>query len=433
MAETIDLTIDSLTYGGRGVGRYNGKAIFVPAVLPGEIVQCRIIRDKKRYCEAELISVLNVSADRREPPCRFFPECGGCQWQHIPYQIQLHWKEKIFIDTLVRATGCNPELIQSIIAAPDESGYRCRTQIKCRMTEQGLIAGFYRAGSHHIVDTDKCLILDPSIPPLLELFRVCIVNFAQADQINQIDFCVDSVSQVSLVVHFTGTDIAGLHSALQKMVDAGLSLHLQSGRNGLAKTMCKGISQSITPETDAVLQLGFPPGGFTQINLKQNMRLVKEVLHGAIKSGQEKVLDLYCGVGNFSLPLARICAEVVGVEEYAPGVKAAINNARNNSLDNVRFIAGRAERVIEQLSKSTRFDTVVLDPPRNGAAQVIKVLLQMQPERIVYVSCDPTTMARDLSVLLQNGYNILSARPVDMFPQTWHIEGIAILSRNGSY
>ena len=432
MTELIELTIDSLSYGGRGVGRYDGKAVFVPFVLPGEIVQCRIVRDKKRYCEADLVAVLKASVDRREPPCRFFPECGGCQWQHIPYQTQLHWKEKIFADTLVRATGCDPALIQPIIAAPDESGYRCRTQIKCKMTDQGLIAGFYRSGSHYIVDTDNCLILDPSIPPLLELFRVSIATFAQADKVSQIDFCVDSVSQVGLVVHFTGTDVAGLHSALQQMVDTGLSLHLQAGRHGIAKTLAEGSPQMITPETDKILQLGFPPGGFTQINLKQNTRLVNEVLKAAIRSGHEKVLDLYSGIGNFSLPLAQLCTEVVGVEEYLPGVEAAIQNARSNKLTNVSFIAGRSERIIGQFLKSSQFDTVVLDPPRSGAAQVVKSLLQMQPERIVYVSCDPTTMARDLSVLLRNGYRLLSARPVDMFPQTWHIEGVAILTRNVS-
>lgn len=430
MADLVELTIDALTYGGRGVGRYDGKAVFVPLVLPGEIIQCRIVRDKKRYCEAELIAVLKASTDRREPPCRFFPECGGCQWQHIPYQTQLHWKEKIFTDTLVRATGCDTAQILPIIAAPDESGYRCRAQIKFRMTDQGLIAGFYRTGTHHIVDTDNCLILDTLIPPVLDRFRGSVARFSQADRIKQVDFCVDSVSRISLVVHFSGTDVAGLGKALQTMAaDDSLSLYLQPDHKRVLITLSESTPQIITPEEDEVLHLGFPPGGFTQINLRQNRCLVKEVLKGAIHSGLERVLDLYSGIGNFSLPLARICAEVVGVEEYLPGVEAAIQNTRSNKLTNVSFIAGRSERIIEQLIKSSQFDTVVLDPPRSGAVQVVKSLLQMRPERIVYVSCDPTTMARDLSVLLHNGYRLLSARPVDMFPQTWHIEGVAVLTR----
>ena len=431
MDELVELTIDSLSYGGRGVGRYNGKAVFVPLVLPDELVQCRVVKDKKRYCEAELVAVIKASTDRREPPCRFFPECGGCQWQHIPYRTQLYWKEKIFTDTLIRATGCDTAQILPIIAAPDEFGYRCRAQIKFRMTDQGLVAGFYRTGTHHIVDTDNCLILDSLIPPVLDRFRDSVASFSQADRIKQVDFCVDSVSRISLVVHFSGTDVAGLGKALQTMAaDDSLSLYLQPDHNKVLKTLPESTPQIITPEDDNVLHLEFPPGGFTQINLLQNRRLVKEVLKGAVHTGFERVLDLYSGVGNFSLPLARICAEVVGVEEYSPGVDAAIQNARSNKLDNVSFIVGRAERIIEQLVKSSRFNTVVLDPPRSGAAQVIKSLLQMQSERIVYVSCDPTTMARDLSALLHNGYRLLSARPVDMFPQTWHIEGVAVLARS---
>ena len=431
MGDLIELTIDSLSYGGRGVGRHDGKAVFVPTVLPAEVVQVRIVRDKKRYCEAELIKVLHPSPDRRDSPCKFFPECGGCQWQHIPYPIQLHWKEKIFTDTLVRGAGCDAAQLLPIIAAPDETGYRCRTQIKCRMTDQGMIAGFYQSGSHSIVDSDICQVLDPLIPHVLERFRESVVKFSQADKINQLDFCVDSFNRISLVVHFTGSDLAGLGNALQKMADDNLAIYLQSSRNGKLTTLLKGPSQAITPENDKILQLGFPPGGFIQINLQQNKRLVEAVLQGAVQSGFEKVLDLYSGVGNFSLPLARICSEVVGVEEFAPGVEAAIKNARHNNLNNVRFITGRAERVIEQLAKTTDFDSVVLDPPRSGAAQVVKSLLRMMPARIVYVSCDPTTMARDLSSLLNNGYGLLSARPFDMFPQTWHIEGIAILTRTG--
>ena len=291
MSDLIVLTIDSLSYGGRGVGRHDGKAVFVPTVLPGEVVQCRIVRDKKRYCEAELVQVLQPSADRRVSPCKFFPECGGCQWQHIPYPIQMYWKEKIFTDTLIRATGCDTAQILPIIAAPDETGYRCRAQIKCRLTGHGLVAGFYRVGSHTIVDTDKCQVLDPLLPPVLECFRECVTSFSQADRINQLDFCVDSFNRISLVVHFTGDDVVGLGRVVQKIGVDSLSIYLQSGRNGKLTTLSKGPSQAIAPEDDEILQLGFPPGGFTQINLQQNKRLVEAVLQGAVQSGSERVLD----------------------------------------------------------------------------------------------------------------------------------------------
>ncbi len=429
MDKSIELTIDSLTYGGRGVGRHDGKAVFVPLVLPGERVLCRVVRDKKRYCEAELITVLQASPDRRPPLCQFFSDCGGCQWQHLPYPVQLHWKEKIFTDILVRATGCDADRILPIAAAPAETGYRCRAQIRCRMTAQGLIAGFYQTGSHSIVDTDLCPVLDPLIPPLLRRFRSCMDHFPQADKIPQIDFCIDSNGGISLVLHFCGTDMVGLRGALQSLDSKGeLNLSIQTPDNRLSSVI-KGGAQSITPEDDSVLRLCFPPGGFIQINLQQNRRLVHEVLQNAIVSGRERILDLYAGIGNFSLPLARKCAEVVAVEEYEPGVTAAIRNAADNHLENVRFIAGRSERIIKQLVDGPRFDTIVLDPPRSGAAEVVESLLKLQPDRIVYVSCDPMTLARDLVSLLRGGYRLVSARPIDMFPQTWHIEGIALLEK----
>jgi 23S rRNA (uracil1939-C5)-methyltransferase len=431
MDKIIELTIDALSYGGRGVGRYDGKAVFVPSVLPGERVSCRILRDKKRYCEAELCEVLLASPDRREPLCRFFPECGGCQWQHLSYPLQMQWKEKIFAETIIRATGCDASLILPIIAAPDEIGYRCRAQIKCRLTAHGLIAGFYRAGSHTIVDTDVCPVLDPLIPPLLEGFRSCIAGYLHADKISQLDFCIDSAARSSLVVHFSGRDVSGLKAVLRELKsDERLSIYIQTGGHKIY-TVVSGDEQAIAPEHDEELQLRFPPGGFIQINLEQNRRLVSEVLKSAVQSGGERILDLYAGIGNFSLPLAKKCSAVVGVEEYTAGVEAAIHNARDNSISNCQFIAGRSERVIQQMVNGPQFDTVVLDPPRSGAGQAIPTLIKLQPDRIVYVSCDPTTLARDLVKLIEGGYQLMSAQPVDMFPQTWHIEGIAVLSRSG--
>lgn len=265
---------------------------------------------------------------------------------------------------------------------------------------------------------------------MLHRFRLSIANFSQADKIHQLDICVDPVGRASLAVHFSGTDSVGLRTALKGVGSEGkLTMQIETG-DAKTTTVSQGPLQTMTPEDDKILQLGFPPGGFIQINLQQNKRLVSEVLKGAIQSGSERVLDLYAGIGNFSLPLARNCVEVVGVEEYKPGVQAAIRNALSNNLDNVSFIAGRSERVIAQMVGGQRFETVVLDPPRSGAAPVIKSLLQLQPDRIVYVSCDPSTLARDLLLLKNGGYRLLSARPIDMFPQTWHIEGIAILVRS---
>lgn len=428
MDKLAELVIDSLTYGGRGVGRINGKAVFVPSVLPGELVKCRIVKEKKRYCEAELVSVVQPSDDRQNPPCPYFSECGGCQWQHISYAKQLQWKTKIFSDVLTRATGCDEDHLLPIVSAPNEFEYRCRAQIKCRMTAEGLVAGFYRSGTHRIVNIDNCQILDPVIPPLLKRFREAVRTFSQADCIPQLDICVVSGGQASLVVHYTGADTGELKTCLLDLSQVdNLTVSLQPHSGAVQTVFSNGAAQKFKPEDDGLLQLGFPPGGFIQVNLQQNRRLVAQVVKNLVLTGEETVLDVFSGVGNFSLPLARVCREVVAVEEYEPGVDAARNNAKNNKIENISFIAGRAERVMEQLANTSKFDAVVIDPPRAGAAKIIPALLKMQPKRIVYVSCDPTTLARDLSTLMKSGYQLMSAQAVDMFPQTWHIESVSVL------
>jgi 23S rRNA (uracil1939-C5)-methyltransferase len=424
-----NLRIDALAYGGSGVGRHEGKAIFVPFTAPGDLIRCRIVRDKKRYAEGEVAELLSPSPDRRDPPCPVFGECGGCQWQHLPYEEQCRWKERIFADTLSRRCAVAEEFLRPLVPSPDEWGYRSRVQFKCRQTEQGFVMGFYRQGSHFVIDVPHCPVLHPRLNEALRFFRQRLPESPCPDKIPQVDMAVGDNGRVRVVIHFIGRKRDPLVTYLQTLGgQGGFSLFLQTGRK---ETLCfvAGEEDLAIHVDNPLLRLAYGPGGFAQVNLAQNRALVEEVVRGAQLTGKERVLDLFCGMGNFTLPLARHAAEAVGVEDYGPSIKKAMQNALFNGIDNVFFHAHSAQGAAARHLDGRGFDLVVLDPPRTGAYEVAKELLSALPRRIMYVSCDPSTLARDLMPLLHGGYTLLWSRPFDLFPQTYHIESVTLLER----
>ena len=427
----VELHIDSLAFGGNGIGRRDGKAIFVPLTAPGDRIRCRIVRNKGRWAEAELVEILSPAPERMLPPCPVFGLCGGCQWQFLPYDGQAQWKERIYRDLLQRQAGVAPENILPIVAAPAPYAYRSRAQFKCTDTPQGFTLGYFRRGSHVVVDIAACPLLPAALNTLIPLLKSAIDHSGVAGQIPQIDAGIDDRGRVRLVVHTLGSAATAVAKLLQPLArQEDFALFVQSrGREGRLKHIC-GEEDLIISCDNPPLALAYKAGGFSQINLEQNRTLVNAVLSAAALHGTERVLDLYCGMGNFSLPLARRCAEVVGVEDYAPSITQAKINARQNGLNNIRFHARPAAGALRAYGQDTPFDLVVLDPPREGASDVCRELIALCPPRILYISCDPATQARDLKTLLQHGYRCVSAQPFDFFPQTHHIESLAILARN---
>ena len=427
----VELRIDSLVFGGNGIGRLDGKAIFVPLTAPGDQIRCRIVRDKGRWAEAELVEILAPAPERIIPPCPVFGLCGGCQWQFLPYDVQAQWKERIYRDLLQRQAGVAPENILPIVPAPAPFAYRSRVQFKCCNSATGFILGFFRRGSHVVEGISACPLLPKELNGLLPRLKSTITGSSLAGQIPQIDAGIDDRGKVRLVVHALGNAAPEVAKLLQPLaISEEFALFVQSGGR-------EGGLKHIYGEEDLVISCDTPPltlaykaGGFSQINLEQNRTLVNAVLAAAELHGTERVLDLYCGMGNFSLPLARRCAEVVGVEDYAPSILQAKSNARHNGLNNIRFHARPAAGALRAYGQDAPFDLVVLDPPREGANDVCRELIELSSPRILYISCDPATQARDLKTLLNHGYRCLSAQPFDFFPQTHHIESLAILARS---
>lgn len=425
----IDLVIDNLAFGGRGVGRHEGKAVFVPFTIPGERVRCRVLRDHKRHSEAELVEVLEPAPQRTTPACPVFGECGGCQWQHLPYTEQTTWKERIYRDFLTRALTVEASSFEPVVSSPAEWSYRCRAQIKCRRTENGFVAGFYRAGSHYVVDIEQCPLLAPELNQLFARLRSTLSGFRDAHRVPQLDLAVDDDGRTAVVVHYLETDSEPLRRLLQPLArELSCAVYVQSGRKETLVPLFSDDPLSICPLPDAPMRLHFPPGGFVQVNLEQNRRLVADVVAVA---GSGRVLDLFCGIGNFALPLADKVASVTGIEDYEPAVAAARANADRLGFGNTAFLNDDAADGLQKQRSPGRFDTVILDPPRSGAYRVVKGLLELMPDRIVYVSCDPATLARDLKPLVGNGYRPRLFRPYDMFPQTGHIESLNVLERDG--
>jgi 23S rRNA (uracil1939-C5)-methyltransferase len=422
----IDLQIDTLTLGGRGLGRHHGKAVFVPYSAPGDRVRCRVTRSRAQYDEAELVELLQPAPQRRSPPCPVFGRCGGCQWQHLPYPEQARWKEQLFTEQLLRAGVADATACLPVVAAPGEWRYRNRLQYKCRQTPHGFVAGFYRHASHFVIDAPHCLLAAPSIDSTYTILREVLPASPCPEAIPQVDIACSDDGSVAVVVHVLPEAAAGLRDWLTALAErSSFAVALQAGRKATLEALSGAPSlMTVVDEPPLGLQIG--AGGFAQVNPAQNRRLAAAVVAAAALTGGERVLDLYCGVGNFTLPLARRAGSVLGIEGYPPAVADARDNARRHTITNVAFSAEPAEGAAVHHGS---FDLVVLDPPRGGAYPVMRDLLKLRPPRILYISCDPATLVRDLQPLVHHGYSVVSSQPFDFFPQTWHIESLTLLER----
>lgn len=433
------VTIEKLAFGGTGIGRIDGKVCFVPFVAVGDVVRVALLREKKSYYEAKLIEVVNPSPGRTIPPCPIFGDCGGCNWQHLPYGEQLRAKEDIFSETLARIARVGAECITEPIAAPDPFGYRSRVQLKVRFAGDRLHVGFYRQGSHYVIDCACfCAIARSEVNDLIARLVPLLKHFPEPDRIPQIDIATGDSEDAVIVFHYigenTGRIVAWIKEHLGERIGA-TGIFMQCGRKSTmmkiwgSEWLSYGFSGDFPPGLSN-LRLMFRAGGFSQVNYSQNHAMVAEALRLLDLTGNERVLDLYCGNGNFSLPVALCCRELVGVEGYSPSIDDAESNARNNGITNARFVCQDAEQWLALHAEAgENFDVVMLDPPRAGAREAVQYIQYLQPKKILYVSCDPTTLARDIATLQKTGFEVVACKPIDMFPQTYHLESLTLLCK----
>lgn len=431
----MNCTIDKLAFSGNGVCRIDGKVCFVPFSCPGDQVTLRITQQKKSYSTAVIKDLLISSPDRIAPLCPVFGECGGCNWQHVRYPVQLEQKQQIFADALWRGARIDACFIRDIISSPIEYGYRSRVRFKVAVIDRNIQIGFFRNGSHEVVDAlDGCPVAIPVINEILAGFRLILPGCSEIGQITEI--CIDTGECGAVaIVHCSGHSKASLRKFLTEqstVLKSCTGLFLQSDKRIVPEKIWGSdeiiYSMAGPDAVSPVLKLSYLPGGFSQINQLQNAVILNEIRRlGAFKQSY-KLLDLYCGNGNFSLPVAAQVESVLGVEGAEGAIASANLNKSRNGIHNVQFRCDNVKSALHGLVEDGRkFDVVLLDPPRAGADEAVPDIVKLDPEKIIYVSCDPSTLARDLGIFAGFGYRVQECVPLDMFPHTYHIESVTSL------
>ena len=427
MRESHEVRVEKLVYGGEGLGRLaSGQAVFVSGALPGELVRAGIVRKRKGIFHAVAESIIEPSPDRVAPPCVGEKQCTGATWPFIAYPAQLRLKQEILLDALQRTGGMKPKRPLLIIPSPKTEHYRLRTQFNVRTEKGAQRIGFFRQGSYSLVEVEDAFLIHPLInrtlaavralitllPPLLEIH----INASPAGEVHLLVFGADETLK-PLDVFFAKLqkavpEVIGLSGFARKKKVGSL------GRNTLALEV-EGLALHATE------------GNFFQVNWGQNRNMVRTVLDFTGLTGSETVLDLYCGIGNFSLPLAKQAKQVIGIESGYGAIEDARKNAKLNGITNVEFIADDLQKGLKPLlERKQKADVIVLDPPRSGATlKTLERVLAFVPRKIVYISCNPSTLARDLKFFHLFGFRLDRLQPVDMFPWTYHIEAVAEMVR----
>ena len=430
----IQLKLDKMVYGGEALGRYEGKVVFVNGGIDGELVDVQVIRQKKDYLKGNVVRIIHPSEQRTAPLCKYFDICGGCQWQHIDYPQQLRFKQQIVHDQLTRIGGLDNLNVLPIIGMEFPWQYRNRARFVVKTANHGFTIGFYRIGTRAVVDIDYCHLISEQMNEVYAALRKIIKEKFKpfhaycAIEIKALDEGIMVFFITSPNFHFDLTKIMEEMKNIP-MIKGGHHLVVNKDESSLRTAYSFGKSTSTYSFEDIIVQA--QAASFFQINPIQAQRLFKETLRLLNPQENDYILDGHCGVGALTLLIAQKVREIVGVDISLSSIDDAKRNALSNQMKNVRFLQDSLKQAITQLDdldSECKFDAVILNPPRDGIVEkeVIQWLLQTKPTSIIYISCNPATLARDIKLLCQEGvYSLNMVQPVDMFPQTYHVETIA--------
>ena len=447
--ELITLTITSATAEGSGVGRTEeGIAVFVPQSAVGDTLTVRILKVKKTYAFGKIEAILTPAASRIEPDCPQFRQCGGCVWRHISYKEECRLKEQKVFDAITRIGGVQTTF-QPIISSERVDRYRNKAQLPLSRDREGKVCmGFYAFHSHRIIDCADCALQPKQFGEVIRVTR----DFVDAYDISVYDEStgkgrlrhlyirmgeVTGELMVCYVVNGNGLKhedilIKNLREALPELKTVVFNSNRENTNVILGSKNRVAYGSGTIEDVLCGMTFKISPFSFWQVNRAQAEKLYQKAREYAALTGSELLLDLYCGTGTIGLTMARECRELVGVEIIADAVRDAEENAARNEISNARFICADAPEAADRLKKEGLSpDVVILDPPRKGCGEeLVKTIGQMAPKRVVYVSCDPATLARDLKYFSENGYTAKEVTPCDMFSRTAHVESVALLTRN---
>lgn len=433
-SEPLPCTIETLSHDGRGIAREEGKTRFVDGALPGERVMAKMVSSRRKFDELRTEEVLEASPERITPPCDYADLCGGCSLQHMAPEAQIRFKENTLREHLAHFGGIEPGQWIAPMTSPS-LGYRRKARLGVRFVSKrdSVLVGFREKRNSFLADINHCVVLDPRIGEHIEPLRQLIRGLDAYQHIAQVEVaCGDDEAalifrnmvplsdhdQTALVVFGQAQD---LHIYLQpKGPDTVHRIWPEQGEERLSYRL---------PEFD--LTMKFHPMDFTQVNADINQRMVHRAVEWLDVQPDDRVLDLFCGLGNFTLPLARKAKQVVGVEGDDAMVVRGRENAELNGLSSVSFYGANLQGDFTAESwASEGFDRILIDPPRSGALEICEHLTAFGARRIVYVSCNPATLARDAGVIVSKGYRLVQAGVMDMFPHTTHVESIALFEKN---
>ena len=443
--DDITLTIDALGAEGQGIGRVDGYAVFVPGALPGEHVRAHMIKAGSAFGVGKLMGIEAPAPERAVPPCAIFAACGGCTLQHMEYSAQLAYKRKVIEDALVRIGGLKEVCVSPVLGMDDPLRYRNKGSFPLANTGHRVETGFFSPRSHRLVPMQDCLIQQQSvlqaafavrdwaneqrIPAYEEqtgngLLRHVVARTSCTGEVMAIVVATGTLPHKQELLEILRQRVAGLTSVYLNIQRAnsnvilGNDYRLLWGKERMEEQLC-GLS----------FLLG--PASFLQVNPVQTERLYMIALDLLALTGGERVVDAYCGIGTITLLLAQRAREVIGIENVPEAVEDARRNAQRNGMQNAQFLCEESEAALPRLlSEGLAFDALVMDPPRKGADEAfLRAVIESGVRRVLYISCNPATLARDCRILTDGGYRVQAVQPVDMFPHTVHVETVVLMSR----
>jgi 23S rRNA (uracil1939-C5)-methyltransferase len=427
------ITVESLSHDGRGVARLDGKTVFIEGALPGEQVGFEYLATHKKFDEARVTEVHEASSDRVLPKCAHFGVCGGCSLQHMEPGAQIRAKQQVLLDNLARIGGVAPETVLAPLTGP-VWGYRgkARLGVKDVIKKGRVLVGFREKRAPYIADLSRCEVLHPSVGEHLEELAAFIGQLDACARIPQIEVAVAEQATALIFRNLDTLGEADVNRLRRFATQSGMHVYLQPAGPDSVQALVPADSVLAYHLPEQQIEIRFRPNDFTQVNADINRQMVARVLGLLELDKTDNVLDLFCGLGNFTLPMARLAASVTGVEGDPGLVRRAHDNAILNGLGNVTFhVANLAEDQRLANWAGSACSKVLLDPPRSGAAEILDMLGNIAPQRIVYVSCHPGSLARDAGTLVnEKGYHLQAAGVMDMFPHTAHVESIALFERH---
>jgi len=429
--KVYEISIESLSNEGRGISHYDDKIIFTRGALPGERVIASRSLSRAKYEEADVVDILESSPDRIEPKCDVYGICGGCSFQHLSSKNQINAKQSWLKSAFMGQAKIEPKKWLQPLQV-ESWGYRRKARLGVRYVEkkEKVLVGFRERKSSFITVMSRCEVLHPSLGDNLELLGECIGKLSIKKHVPQIEVAIAELDTILILRHLEPMT-KGDESILKEYGDKlGITWYAQSGGLETIKPLNKAVSLTyVLPEHR--IEMSFLPNDFTQVNFALNQKMINLAIELLDLNSEDEVIDLFCGLGNFTLPISRYVNKIVGIEGDRGLVERAKANADANEITNASFYKADLFEDVSGFEwfRGQKYNKALIDPARTGAIEIVELLPKLSIERLVYVSCNPATLARDTARLIELGFSLMSAGVMDMFPQTAHVESIALFIR----